>query len=56
MLRDSATLLDIVKAAQLALEFTLGLDERLFIHDIKTQSAVLLPIGNHWRSCQASFQ
>ncbi len=41
MERDSATLLDIVKAAKLAIEFVRGYDERTFPYDQKTQSAVL---------------
>uniref|UniRef100_A0A7C4RQX2 DUF86 domain-containing protein n=1 Tax=Desulfatirhabdium butyrativorans TaxID=340467 RepID=A0A7C4RQX2_9BACT len=39
--RDKATLLDIVKAAQSILTFTLGLRKEQFLEDFKTQSAVL---------------
>ena len=41
MQRDSATLLDIDKAAKLATDFLQGYDKRTFIYDVKTQSAVL---------------
>lgn len=41
MSRDSQVLLDIVRAARLATEFAAGIDEAAFIHDLKTQSAVL---------------
>jgi uncharacterized protein with HEPN domain len=41
MPRDSAALLDIVKAARLVIEFTGGMDQDTFLQDAKTQSAVL---------------
>jgi uncharacterized protein with HEPN domain len=41
MLRDDATLLDIARAANLAIDFVQGLDEDSFAKDLKTQSAVL---------------
>lgn len=41
MSRDEGTLLDIVRAARLILEFTEGLDRESFLGDAKTQSAVL---------------
>ena len=41
MLRDSATLLDILKAARLAVEFREEMDKRAFLNDPKTQSAIL---------------
>jgi uncharacterized protein with HEPN domain len=41
MQRDAATLLDIVQAAQLIVEFMQGIDRAAFEHDLKTQSAVL---------------
>ncbi len=40
MRRDEAILLDIAKAARLALEFAHGLDQDAFLEDLKTQSAV----------------
>ena len=41
MSRDDATLLDILKAARLAAEFTTGMDKDGFLQDLKTQSATL---------------
>lgn len=41
MLRDSATLLDMLKAARLAVEFREDMDKRAFLQDSKTQSAIL---------------
>lgn len=41
MRRDEANLLDILKAARLALEFKGELDESAFLEDPKTQSAIL---------------
>jgi uncharacterized protein with HEPN domain len=41
MPRDDATLLDILRAARLAVVFTRDLDKPAFLHDLKTQSAVL---------------
>ena len=41
MPRDRAVLLDIVRAAELILEFSAGMDETAFLNDVKTQSAIL---------------
>lgn len=41
MLRDSAALLDIARAARLVIEFTGGMGHDAFLQDAKTQSAVL---------------
>jgi len=41
MSRDDATLLDILKAARLAVEFKGKLNKTAFLKDIKTQSAIL---------------
>ena len=41
MCRDELIVDDIVNAARLAVEFTLGLDQEAFLADIKTQSAVI---------------
>lgn len=41
MSRDSATLLDVLKAARLAVEFKEGMNKRAFLNDSKTQSAIL---------------
>jgi uncharacterized protein with HEPN domain len=41
MSRDDATLLDILKAARLAIAFREGLEKSAFLNDPKTQSAVL---------------
>ena len=41
MLRDEATVADIVKAARLALMFKGELDSDEFLQDLKTQAAVL---------------
>jgi uncharacterized protein with HEPN domain len=41
MWRDDATLLDILRAARLALEFRGRLDKPAFMDDLKTQAAVL---------------
>ena len=41
MLRDAAPLLDMLKAARLAVEFREGMEKRAFLYDPKTQSAVL---------------
>lgn len=43
--RDSAALLDITKAAQLALEFVAEMSQKAFETDRKTQSAVLYQIA-----------
>jgi uncharacterized protein with HEPN domain len=41
MSRDRATLLDMLKAARLAVEFREGMNKRAFLDDPKTVSAVL---------------
>src|SRR5262245_15387717 len=41
MPRDDATLLDILRAARLAVAFTGDLDKLAFLSDLKTQSAIL---------------
>ncbi|MBN1815652.1 MAG: DUF86 domain-containing protein [Anaerolineae bacterium] len=41
MPRDEATLLDIVQAARLVVEFKRGMDKPAFLADAKTQSAIL---------------
>jgi uncharacterized protein with HEPN domain len=41
MLRDDATLLDMLKAARLVVEFKEGMNKRNFLDDLKTQSAIL---------------
>ena len=41
MARDEAVLLDVVRAAQLVLEFRQGIDRVAFFDDLKTQSAIL---------------
>ena len=41
MLRDDSALLDIARAARLAVEFVAGMDRAAFVKDKKTQSAVL---------------
>jgi uncharacterized protein with HEPN domain len=41
MPRDRAVLLDIVRAAELILEFSASMDETAFLNDVKTQSAIL---------------
>lgn len=44
-LRDQASLLDIVRAGKLALEFTEGMTQEDFEIDLKTQSAVIYQIA-----------
>lgn len=41
MRQDDATILDILSAAQLVVEFTGGMEKPAFLSDAKTQSAVL---------------
>ncbi|MDO8136967.1 MAG: DUF86 domain-containing protein [Candidatus Brocadiales bacterium] len=41
MSRDKATLLDILKAARLAIEFREGMNKPTFLSDHKTQSSIL---------------
>ena len=59
MRKDEAILLDISKAANLAIEFVKGLDESAFIYDLKTQSAVLhqlLVIGEAVKRLSEDFR
>ena len=59
MQRDDATLLDIVRAAQLILEFTSGVQRVSFQADLKTQSAVLhqlLVIGEAVKRLSNAFR
>jgi uncharacterized protein with HEPN domain len=41
MPRDSATVLDIARAARLVIEFVRDMDREAFLGDLKTQSAVM---------------
>lgn len=41
MSRDSVVLLDILKAARLAMQFKVGIEKSEFFDDLKTQSAIL---------------
>ncbi|MCH7888877.1 MAG: DUF86 domain-containing protein [Proteobacteria bacterium] len=41
MLRDSAVILDMVRAARMILEFKQGVDRSAFLEDPKTQSSIL---------------
>ena len=51
MVRDEAVLLDIVRAAQLALEFRQDMDKLSFFGDLKTQSAILHQLTSlHWKA------
>ena len=57
MSRDDATLLDILKAARLVVEFKRKLAKKAFLRDIKTQSAILhqlLVIGEAVKDYQSS--
>jgi len=59
MQKDEAVLLDIAKAANLAMLFVKGLDESAFIYDLKTQSAVLhqlLVIGEAVKRLSEEFR
>ncbi len=59
MARDDATLLDILRAARLALEFCAGLDKAGFLTDLKTQAAVLhelLVLGEATKRLSAEFR
>lgn len=44
MSQNKAILLDIDRAARLVIDFGEGMDKDAFLNDLKTQSAVLLPI------------
>lgn len=59
MSRDDATLLDILKAARLIVEFKGKLTKKVFLHDIKTQSAILhqlLVIGEAVKRLSEDFR
>jgi len=59
MWRDDATLLDILRAAQLALQFRGPLDKTSFLTDLKTQAAVLhelLVLGEAAKRLSAGFR
>jgi len=59
MSRDDATLLDILKAARLAIAFRDGMEKRTFLDDPKTQSAVLhqlLVLGEAAKRLSAEFR
>ena len=58
-LRDQATVLDILNAAHLAIEFLGGVDEGAFYDDPKTQSSVIhqiLIIGEAVKRLSAAFR
>ncbi len=59
MWRDEATLLDILRAARLALEFRGRIDKPSFLSDLKTQAAVLhelLVLGEAVKRLSAPFR
>lgn len=59
MPRDDAHLLDILKAARLAIEFKGPADKAAFLNDVKTQSAVLhqlLVIGEAVKRLSLEFR
>jgi len=59
MPRDEATLLDIAKAARLAVSFVAGIKQEDFSGDVKTQSAVLhqlLLVGEAVKRLSADFK
>jgi uncharacterized protein with HEPN domain len=59
MWRDDATLLDILRAARLALEFRGRLDKASFLTDLKTQAAILhelLVLGEAAKRLSAGFR
>ena len=59
MPRDSATLLDIVNAATLAIRFTQGMPREEFLADQKTQSAIahqLLILGEATKRLSEEFR
>ena len=59
MSRDDATLLDILKAARLVLEFKGKLTKKSFLRDVKTQSAILhqlLVIGEAVKRLSEDFR
>jgi uncharacterized protein with HEPN domain len=59
MLRDDATLLDLVEAARLIIEFKRGIDRAVFYDDAKTQSAILhqlMVLGEAVKRLSADFR
>lgn len=59
MPQDDATLLDVARAARLAIEFTAGMDQGTFMLDARTQSAVLhqlLVMGEAVKRLSAEFR
>jgi uncharacterized protein with HEPN domain len=59
MSRDDATLLDILRAARLALGFRAGFDKAGFLTDLKTQAAVLhelLVLGEATKRLSVGFR
>jgi len=59
MPRDPTTLLDIARAARFVAEFVEGMDQRAFLEDTKTQSAVLhqlLILGEAVKRLSAEFR
>jgi uncharacterized protein with HEPN domain len=59
MSRDDATLLDILKAARLVVQFKRKLAKKAFLRDIKTQSAILhqlLVIGEAVKRLSEDFR
>jgi len=57
--KDTATLLDIARAARLILEFKGDLEKRGFLEDLKTQSAILhqlMVIGEAVKRLSATFR
>ena len=59
MWRDDATLLDILRAARLALEFRGRLEKAAFLTDLKTQAAVLhelLVLGEAAKRLSVAFR
>jgi uncharacterized protein with HEPN domain len=59
MWRDDATLLDVLRAARLALEFRGRLDKATFMADLKTQAAVLhelLVLGEAGKRLSTGFR
>ncbi|HEU4344642.1 MAG TPA: DUF86 domain-containing protein [Candidatus Binatia bacterium] len=59
MSRDDATLLDMLKAARLVVEFKGKLTKKVFLRDVKTQSAILhqlLVIGEAVKRLSEDFR
>lgn len=59
MWRDEATLVDVVHAARLALEFRGQMEKAAFLNDLKTQAAVLhelLVLGEAVKRLSTSFR